>query len=60
MGKEESKGIELKWMCGLILENFLFYWIGFIWVVKPCSDVVGYQCFGGHCHPHLPPLSLKM
>jgi hypothetical protein len=23
------------------------------WVVMPCSDVVGYQCFGGPCCLHL-------
>jgi hypothetical protein len=23
------------------------------WVVTPCSDMVGYQCFGGLCYLHL-------
>jgi len=24
-----------------------------IWFVKPCSVMVGYQCFGGSCFLHL-------
>jgi len=24
-----------------------------LWVITPCSDVVGYHCFGGSCFPHL-------
>jgi len=24
-----------------------------LWVMTPCSDVAGYQCFGGNCCLHL-------
>jgi len=30
-----------------------------LWIVTPCSDVVGHQCFGGPCCLHIQHFTLK-